>query len=146
MSSRPYRITASQEAARIDIEGVDQGLGDFNEQYGGLDAVRPLYLMAHDEAGQLAGGIIARTWGECCEVQMLWVEETRRGEGLGRTLMTRAEDAARERGCTLLYLDTFTFQAPELYRGLGYDEDLVIRGFPGGVAKHHFSKRLVDAE
>ena len=34
------------------------------------------------------------------------------------------------RGCGLVYLDTFTFQAPEFYRRLGYGTLCTIEGFP----------------
>jgi ribosomal protein S18 acetylase RimI-like enzyme len=35
--------------------------------------------------------------------------------------MREFESSARERGCHTFYLETFNFQAPGLYRALGYE-------------------------
>ena len=67
------------------------------------------------------GGAVGRSWGRCCEVQELWVDEMQRGRGIGTKLMGMVEAEARARGCTLVYLDTFTFQAPWLYQRLGFE-------------------------
>ncbi len=34
------------------------------------------------EAGEVIAGISGWTWGDCCELQSLWVEPSRRGHGL----------------------------------------------------------------
>jgi len=43
---------------------------------------------------------------------------------------------------TVVYLDTFSFQAPEFYRRCGYAVALRIDGFPDGIAKHLMVKHL----
>ncbi len=141
-SQSEVRVEVAQQPDRADVERIDQGIESYILEHGGLDAVRPMYLFAREAGRAALGGIIARSWGTCCEVQILWVEPDRRRTGLGRELMARAEREAKARGCELVYLDTFTFQAPDFYRRLGYSEDLAIAGFPGGVVKYHFSKRL----
>lgn len=59
--------------------------------------------------------------------------------------MQMLEQAVSERGATTIYLDTFSFQAPEFYRRCGYHSALRIDGFPDGIAKHlmvkHFGTR-----
>jgi len=45
----------------------------------------------------------------------------RRGRGVGRELMDRAEIRAREGGCHSAWLDTFSFQARGFYEKLGYE-------------------------
>ena len=71
------------------------------------------------------------------------VAEARRGEGIGARLVGAVEECAREQGCTLLYLDTFTFQAPAFYAKLGFEVAAELPGFPGGVSKFLFKKALV---
>ena len=55
------------------------------------------------------------------------------------------EQNAHSRGCRLVYLDTFSFQAPNFYQARGYVEMLRTEGFTGGVIKRTMHKRL-DAE
>ncbi len=53
------------------------------------------------------------------------------------------EAEARTRGCALLYLDTFTFQAPAFYLKLGYEVACELKGFPDDVSKFVMRKTLV---
>jgi GNAT superfamily N-acetyltransferase len=55
------------------------------------------------------------------EVQRVAVAERVRGTGVGRTLMAAVEDAARERGLTLLWLTTHDdSEACGFYESVGY--------------------------
>jgi ribosomal protein S18 acetylase RimI-like enzyme len=66
--------------------------------------------------------------------------ERRRG-GIGAALVRRFEALAAQRGCTVFYLETFSFQAPALYRRLGYEVAATIAGFAPGVEKHLMVRR-----
>jgi GNAT superfamily N-acetyltransferase len=129
---------ADREAAAV----IDAGLDGFNLAAASLNDVRPLACYARSAQGVVIGGLIGRTWGECAELQQLWVEEAWRGLGIGAALVRRFEAMASVRGCTLAYLDTFSFQAPEFYRRLGWTVVRTIEGFAPGVAKHAMEKRL----
>lgn len=122
---------------------VDQGLGDFNESAAPLHQVRPLACYARDAQGTVIGGAVGRTWGDCVELQQLWVDAARRRQGLGAQLVLRFEALAVQRGCRLAYLDTFSFQAPSLYARLGYAKVSTIAGFAPGVEKYGMQKVLV---
>ena len=114
---------------------VDTGLGDANNAAAPLHQVRPLACLARDTTGRVIGGAIGRTWGTCCELQQLWVEPTYRRRGIGATLVRGFERHAEARGVQTFYLETFSFQAPGLYRSLGYSVRLELRGFAPGIAK-----------
>jgi len=88
------------------------------------------------------GGALGRTWGECAELQQLWVHSAWRGVGIGDALVGRFESVATLRGCRLAYLDTFSFQAPDFYRRLGWEVVHAIAGFAPGVEKLRMQKRL----
>ena len=107
--------------------------------------MRRIAVIARDPSNVTVGGLLARTWGECCEVQMLWVRDDLRGHGIGGRLLGMAEQEAARRGCTLAFLDTFSFQAPGFYERHGYREFHAITGFPRGITKHYFSKGLVTS-
>ncbi len=54
----------------------------------------------------------------------MFVSRTRRGLGLGRTILTRLEEIAAEHGCRAVRLDTSSYltEAIGLYRSAGYVE------------------------
>ena len=85
---------------------------------------------------------MGRTWGECCELRQLWVATGHRGRGIGSRLVRAAERRAIERGCRLVYLETFSFQAKPFYEELGYKVALEIRGFDDGIVKYTMTRDL----
>lgn len=121
---------------------VDAGLGAFNDEAAPLHEVQAFSCFAHGQDGAVVGGAIGRRWGECAELQQLWVEGTLRKRGLGARLVGTFEEHARAKGCTYLYVETFSFQAPAFYEALGYVTEYVRRGYPHGIAKYHLGKHL----
>jgi hypothetical protein len=73
-------------------------------------------------------------------IDLLWLRTNRRG--YGHRLMTLAEEEARERGAKNAYLDTFSFQAPDFYRRLGYEVFGELPDFPHGHQRYFFRKQL----
>lgn len=75
-----------------------------------------------------------------CEIAKMIVHPRARRLGLGRALMTRAMDRARELGKTLITLDTRTGDAAEsLYASVGFKVAGVIPAYawnPDGKATH----------
>lgn len=140
------RVSVHAPAPSAARDVVDTGLGEYNEARAPLGDVRPLHVVAESDDGTVAGGALGRTWGRCCELQQLWVAPASRGQGLGTRLMDAFEAAARARGCRLVYLDTFSFQAPGFYRDRGYVEVLRTTGFTGGVVKCTMHKTWPDDE
>jgi len=92
--------------------------------------------VARAEDGRVVGGAVGRTWGACAELQQLWVSPDHRRRGLGTGLVRGFESRARERGCTTFYLETYSFQAPGLYRALGYAPVVELRGMPQDIVKY----------
>lgn len=119
---------------------VDEGLGTSNEQAAPIEEVKPLACFARDD-GRVVGGAVGRTWGECCELQQLWVDPDFRKKGVGTLLVREFERGGAGRGCRTFYLDTFSFQALEFYRSLGYQPGLEIAGFPAGITKYVMLKK-----
>lgn len=130
---------AVPEAAR---DLIAAGLDAFNDAAAPLHEVRSLACLAEDADGALVGGAIGRTWGECVELQQLWVDAAQRRRGIGRQLVRGFENEARRRGCRTAYLETFSFQAPAFYRSLGYRAGQALAGFAPGVEKYLMRRRL----
>ena len=115
---------------------VDAGLGDANAAAAPLHEVQPLACIARRPGGEVVGGAVGRTWGTACELQQLWVDPAHRRCGIGAQLVREFESRARARGCRTFYLETFSFQAPSLYRSLGYTARLELHGFGHGIVKY----------
>ena len=71
-----------------------------------LDSERFALLLRDDVRRLLAGSSGAVFWAWLF-VEGLWVSEGLRGRGIGRMLMTAAEDCARAKDCHSAWLDTF---------------------------------------
>jgi GNAT superfamily N-acetyltransferase len=83
---------------------------------------RSVQAYAVDEAGQLIGGCTGSTvdiW-HWLTIDTMWVDGSRRRQGMGRELLAAVEDQARGRECRWAKLNTWEFQAPEFYERLGY--------------------------
>lgn len=117
------------------VDQVSAGLQRHNLDAAPLGGVQPLAAFALDEGGQAAGGAVGRTWGACCELLELWVSPALRGAGVGSELLAAFEQRARERGCTMFYLTTLSYQAPDFYRRHGYTVTAEIAGYPQGIRK-----------
>lgn len=130
------------EAARV----IDAGLGEFNDRAAPLHEVQPISCLVRDRGGRVVGGVIGRRWGKCCELQQLWVEAPSRGQGLGVQLVMEFESHAIRKGCNSFYLETFNFQAPQLYEKLGYKVEYARGGYPHGIVKFHMAKQVEGSE
>lgn len=121
---------------------VDTGLDEANDAAAPLHEVHPLSCFARDGSGQVIGGAVGRWWGTCCELQQLWVDPSRRRQGIGTQLIRAFESHARSHGCLSFYLETFNFQAPELYRSAGYKIAYEHAVYPHGIVKYMMVKQV----
>ncbi len=94
------------------------------------------------DAGTVVAGISGWTWGECCELQSLWVDPSLRGGGLATRLIAAAEAEAAARGCRQTVHFTYAFQARRLYERNGYELVGRVEDFPSGTDALWFRKRL----
>ncbi|HEY8945620.1 MAG TPA: GNAT family N-acetyltransferase [Polyangiaceae bacterium] len=128
-----------------DAKTIDEGLERFNQSAADFTTSLKFACIARLGSGTVVGGALARWWGRCCELQQVWVDEHHRLHGAGRRLVQMVEVEARRRGCSLLYLDTFSFQAPAFYLKLGYEVACEFKGFPNGVSKFVLRKSLISS-
>ena len=125
---------------------VDEGLGASNDAAAPLHEVRPLSCFVRTPDGAVVGGAVGRRWGRCCELQQLWVAPGSRRRGIGARLVRAFERQAYSHGCTVAYLETFNFQAPSLYRSLGYAVVHTHAVYPHGIERHLMVRTLTAAD
>lgn len=140
-SENAVRLTRHDDPAAADVAVVSEGLERANQGASSVDATRPVACFARD-ATLVIGGAVGRRWGAACELQMLWVDESRRGRGLGSALLDAFEAAAQSHHCETILLETFCFQAPGFYLRRGYEERLALDIYPDGVVKYVLVKSL----
>ena len=102
-----------------------------------------VFLKITDDEGKVIGGCIMEidSW-KIAELDILWVDEKYRRQGLGSALIREAERAAREKGCYVMTLGTFDFQARPLYEKHGYKVAGNIKNWPKGHENYSMMKRL----
>ena len=98
------------------------------------------------ENGAVVAGISGWTWGDCCEMQSLWVAPSHRGRGLATRLIAAAEAEAVARGCLQTVHFAYSFQPRELYERVGYEVVARVEGFPSGTDALWFRKDLHPPE
>ena len=100
-----------------------------------------LAVTVRDPDGAVVGGFWGRTGYGMLFVELLALGPAR-GEGLGRRVMALAEEEARRRGLSGIWLDTWTFQAPGFYVRLGFTECGRIPDYPPGHDRVFYVKRF----
>ncbi|MGD6968031.1 GNAT family N-acetyltransferase [Rossellomorea vietnamensis] len=99
-------------------------------------------FIIRNEQGEIVGGITGTLFWGHCHIDFLWVGQNCRGKGLGKELLLKMENLAKEKGCCLVILDTFSFQAPEFYKSQGYKVFGTVDDFPKGERQFYLEKRL----
>ena len=105
----------------------------------GLGGERELAIFVRD-GGKIVAGISGWTWGDCCELQSLWVEPSLSGRWLGSRLLAAAETEAAARGCTQSVHFAWDFQARRLYERAGYELVGRVEDFPAGADVRWYRK------
>lgn len=114
-------LDIEDEPTDADLQVLYRNLEQFNEDHWPQHQPwRPLGLFVRGPDGIVAG-LAGESYGGWLFIRYLWVSEWLRGQGLGGKLMREAERLALERGCHSVWLDTYSFQAPEFYLRLGYE-------------------------
>ena len=135
-------FNVEQDPDAGDIAFLDDRLTAFTIAMSGHDDARPLAIFVRDDDGRIVAGIHGWTWGRCCELISLWVEEERRGRGVGRALLAAAEQEAGRRQCLQVVLFTHAMQAPRLYLDTGYELVGAVDDYPAGNAAYWLRKHL----
>ena len=126
----------------IEIQKLREALNQFNEKIVGDDGHKSINITEYDKNGNLIGGIIGGTYWGWMHIDVLWVHENHRREGIGTKLLLEAEKEAVRRGCHHVHLDTMSWQAPGFYNKHGYEIIGILPDIPSGYQKYLLMKKL----
>jgi GNAT superfamily N-acetyltransferase len=124
---------------------IGRSLIGYNSASFGPMNIQPLLLTVRDGAGTLHAGLGGKIFYQWLAVDLLWVAEALRGKGLGTSLLRRAEDEARARGCANVWLDTIGAKSPAFYEKNGYSAWGELPDYPPGHKRTFFRKSLKPA-
>jgi GNAT superfamily N-acetyltransferase len=142
-TSRSYRTQVSGGDADLDRRLSDELDAVNAAATVGTAPARELTVRVVGESGELLAGMSGWTWGVAAGIGMTWVSQGARGQGLGTELLALFEGEARARGCTHVFVTSFTFQAPGFYERHGYREIFRWQGVPTPEAADvHLRKEL----
>jgi len=127
-----------------DVAALSERLYEYNAAVTGHDDGLELALFVRGDDGEIRGGLYGWTWAGRLQIQYLSLHESLPGEGYGARLLAAAEETARQRGCSVAAVETFTFQAPDFYRAHGYEVYDTHDGFPAGHQHLFLKKSLLD--
>ncbi|MEO8143453.1 MAG: GNAT family N-acetyltransferase [Betaproteobacteria bacterium] len=136
------KIVEEKRNALAVARRIRRGLIAYNTQWAGKPEYTRLVLSARDAKGRIVGGLTGDLYWNALYIELLWLEEGARKGGFGRRLMREAEKRARRAGKDLIFLNTYTFQAPGFYRKLGFRSFGRIRNYPRGGSRVFFVKTL----
>ncbi|MFS2223939.1 GNAT family N-acetyltransferase [Pantoea sp. B65] len=125
-----------------DLDEVKAGLMAFNAQYIDINEVKSLAVFVSDNQGKKLAGLTGSTTGNWLRIDMLWVSEALRAQGVGSQLIRAAEQEARDRGCIYAQVDTASFQARPFYEKLGYQLRFSLDNYPREHQRHYLTKSL----
>lgn len=106
------------------------------------DNYEEINLNVKDPEGNIIAGILSVFCWTWLEVDILWVNENYRGQGYGSRLLIEVEKIAKDKGCTFIKLNTFSFQAPDFYKKYGYKVIAAIDNAPKGHKHYYLIKEL----
>jgi len=117
---RDIEIQQHDNPSADDKKYISQQFLAFNDQQSGVFPSKDLHLFAYSPDQQIIGGLFGNiSWG-WLHVDVLWVDEAYRQNGIGTLLMDRAESEASAMGVQKAYLETTDFQAFGFYKKRGY--------------------------
>ena len=137
-----------RRSARKDSERIEELIGEYY-----LELVPVLDGFSKEEEAVCKkivdkdGNIIAGCtgyifhWG-CMYVDDMWVDEKYRRQGLGSIALQAVEAVAESKGCHLIMLGTWDFQAKPYYQKHGYEVFSTLKDCPAGHEDYQLAKRL----
>ena len=127
-----------------DLAYLSQQFRAFNDQQSGIFPSKDLHLFAYSAGQKIIGGLTGDiSWG-WLHVDVLWVAQSYRQDGIGTSLMDRAEDEAIAMDVYQSYLETTDFQALGFYQKRGYHIFAQLDDQPPGHICYYMKKTLLE--
>jgi GNAT superfamily N-acetyltransferase len=121
---------------------IDEGLAAYNAAHFRPPDRASLDVVVCGDDGEAVGGLLGHTSYGLFFLDLFYLPEALRGQGLGGRIVAVAEGEARRRGCSAAFVTTVTFQAPDFYERLGYRRLGEVACPPDGATRIFLTKSL----
>lgn len=125
MKAFDIRITTEEEPEANAI--IEIGLETANND-AAASLFRPLNVLVYDRDSLIAG-VLAHTVEATLVLRNIWVDAACRSQGVARSILGKLENEAQGRGCKAAYVDVMSYQSPDFFEKVGYNEVNRIDGF-----------------
>lgn len=104
----------------------------------------PLNVVIRDAADNAIGGLWCHTAFGWLSIELLYVPDTLRKQGIGRNILIASEAEAGSRKCHSARLNTHEFQSAKVfYEKCGYEQFGEIADYPIGYPRYFMKKSLL---
>ncbi|MDF2939482.1 MAG: hypothetical protein K0R66_124 [Gammaproteobacteria bacterium] len=137
-----YRIDIEALSKPEDLEVLLNGLIAHNiEQTPAANDRGNINILIRDETNKIVGGLKSYYYLQALHVDYLYLNKELRHLGYGKKMLALAEVEAKKHHCGLIYLSTFSFQAPAYYQKLGF-EIFAELDLPTGDKRYYLKKSI----
>lgn len=139
------RLTIIDNPTEDQVSFIQKNLQAYNWEQTNGEIDNPgieINLALKDTEGKVIGGLNASTMIRVMHLEVLWVADEYRKHGYGRDLVLEAERIGSQKGCLTSQTWSFSFQAPDFYRKIGYEVLGIYDGYPDGITESVLRKRL----
>ena len=135
-----YSISIEDKLEDEDNKRIFEIINDYNWEKASVKA-DTLFISIRDAKKTLRGGLKGVGLCGSLYIQVLSIDPALRGQKLGTVLLQKAEAYAKSKDYSLLYLDTFSFQALPFYLKNGYQ---IFSEFAldGNITRYFLKKQL----
>ena len=105
------------------------------------DDDKPFSVLARSQ-DRVVGALIGKIFFNWLDAELVWIERPFRRSGIGQAVLRKAEEKARGLNLTGIYLWSQSWQAPDFYRKLGFEQLAEFGNFPPGHKRLGFRKYL----
>lgn len=126
-------LTLSDTVPETARDAILSGIKAHNDTLLGPTDRREVFIPITADDGTVDGGLVGYTGRGWLYVELLFVPERLRGQGMVAKLLALAEEEARARGCIGAYIDTINPVACRAYERAGYRVFGRIENFTKGL-------------
>ncbi|MGF0538759.1 GNAT family N-acetyltransferase [Agrobacterium sp. ES01] len=136
------KLTLTHTVPDEDREAILAELLDYNNEILGESSRGEIYIPLKDQEGETEGGLIGYIGRGWLYIELLFVPDHLRDKGLAGKMLRMAEEEAKDRGCTGVYIDTLNPIARRVYERQGYEAFSTLDGFSKGSSLTWLKKKF----
>ena len=121
---------------------IDAGFRQHGFDATGYDIPIDRIAFIANDGDVFAGAVTVHILWGTLHIRHMFIEASYRRQGLGRTLMEKAFEYGKSKGCSLAFVDTMSFQAFGFYKKLGFVHEFTRTGFAHDSVLYYLKKEL----